>query len=266
MKKIAKIEIGKKKYTIDLNKFYDLSIPIDINKKSPSFYDEKPIIIKYYKDQDNKIWSTKDGAPCNIPIIDLNIHCGTTHSECRSHITKESLTISEVIKDFFIPSILLSVEPQDTINNETYHCNFNNKDSIITERLLKKHLELYKGKSIKAIIIRTLPNIENEVLSKDYNKEHNPFFSNEAILYIKSLGIEHLIVDIPSIDRFDDGGNLGNHQIFWGLTDIPNNNTITELAFISNEIKDGFYILSLNVSNINLDASPCRPIIYPILK
>ena len=34
MKKIAKIEIEKNTYDVDLNNFYDLSIPIDPNKKS----------------------------------------------------------------------------------------------------------------------------------------------------------------------------------------------------------------------------------------
>ena len=37
MKKIAKIITNKTEYEIDLRKFYDLSIAIDPNKKSPSF-------------------------------------------------------------------------------------------------------------------------------------------------------------------------------------------------------------------------------------
>ncbi len=45
-----------------------------------------------------------------------------------------------------------------------------------------------------------------------------------------------------------------------------NNNTITEFALIDNLITDGFYLLSINILNIKLDASPSRPLIYPILK
>ena len=59
MRKIARIDIDNKTYEIDLNEFYDLSIPIDINKKSPAFYDKNPLKINYYKDQTNKIWNTK---------------------------------------------------------------------------------------------------------------------------------------------------------------------------------------------------------------
>ena len=87
-----------------------------------------------------------------------------------------------------------------------------------------------------------------------------------GVLRSKSLEIDHLIVDLPSIDKFDDRGSLGNHKIFWNLEEKPNYNTITELALIKNEIKDGLYLFSLNMLNLNLDASPSRPIIYPILK
>ena len=265
MKKIAKIEIGKSVYKIDLNQSYDLSIPIDPNKKSPSFYDKEPLKIKYYNDS-KKVWEMKKGSTCNIPVINLNIHCGSTHTECRSHITKESLNISEIIKDSFIPTILISVKPTESIGDETYHHNLTNKDLIITKSILKNKLEPYKINNINGLIIRTLPNLENEVIIKNYNLQHNAFFSNEAIHYLKSLKIEHLIVDLPSIDKFDDGGLLGNHQIFWDIKKEPNENTITELAFIKNDIKDGSYLLSLNILNINLDASPSRPMIYPILK
>ena len=266
MKKIAEIRIKDKDYKIDLNKFYDISIPIDINKKSPSFYDENPLKINYYKDHNNKIWSTKRGASCNVAVIDLNIHCGATHSECRSHITKEDLCISKVIDSSFIPCILISVEPANLIGNDSYHYEIDDNDYIITKKILQNNLESFKDSNIEALAIRTLPNISNEILSKNYNSESNPFFSNEAIEYLKSLQIKHLIIDLPSIDKIDDGGLLGNHRIFWDLEKEGNNNTITEFALIDNSITDGFYLLSINILNIKLDASPSRPLIYPILK
>ncbi len=266
MRKIAKIKIKDKKYEIDLNKFYDISISIDIDKKSPSFYDEDPIKINYYKDQNNKIWSTKEGASCNVPIIDLNIHCGSTHSECRSHITKEDLYISEIIDSSFMPCILISVEPTKLIGHDNYHCKTDEKDYIITKEILLDKLESSIDNNIEALIIRTLPNIPDEISSKNYNNEENPFFSNEAINYIRLLGIKHLVIDLPSIDKINDGGLLGNHRIFWDLEKEGNRNTITEFALIDNSINDGFYLLSLSILNINLDTSPSRPLIYPILK
>jgi len=41
-------------------------------------------------------------------------------------------------------------------------------------------------------------------------------------------------------------------------------NTITELCFIANDIPDGFYLLDLQVAPFQLDASPSKPLLYPV--
>ena len=40
--------------------------------------------------------------------------------------------------------------------------------------------------------------------------------------------------------------------------------TITEFIFVDNSIKDGLYILNLQVAPIENDASPSRPVLYKI--
>jgi len=42
------------------------------------------------------------------------------------------------------------------------------------------------------------------------------------------------------------------------------NKTITEMIFVPNKIKDGNYLLQLQVINFSGDAAPSRPIIYPL--
>ena len=101
-------------------------------------------------------------------------------------------------------------------------------------------------------------------MNRNYNLNHHPFFTNDAILYLKDIGIKHIIVDIPSIDRYNDGGKLGNHHLFF-----KNNkaiNTITELVFIPNSCPDGNYFINLGIINFGLDAAPSRPKLFPILK
>ena len=266
MKKIAEITLEEKKYKIDLNKFYDLSIPISMDSKSPSFYDKKPLKIKYYKDRNGKVWNLNEGSSCNVPVIDLNIHCGSTHSECRSHITKENIYISDILDNSFISCLLISLMPQNELGNDSYHYNIDSNDFIIDKLALYNKLNNFKNSNIKALVVRTLPNDIDEIILKNYDNDPNCFFSNEAIKYLVSFGIEHLIVDTPSIDKINDGGTLGNHKIFWDLNKKGNKNTITELAIIKNEINDGQYLLCLNILNLRLDASPSRPLIYPILK
>ena len=93
---------------------------------------------------------------------------------------------------------------------------------------------------------------ENTFWYLKFTKNPPAFFTNDALRYIYASGIQHLVVDIPSLDRMEDNSLLGNHRIFWGENDNPHCNvnsksekTITELAYIPNNVKDGFYFLSI---------------------
>ena len=95
------------------------------------------------------------------------------------------------------------------------------------------------------------------------------FFSIEAMEYIVSLGVQHLLVDTPSVDRLLDEGNLSAHNIFWETKEKEFNlnsmtKTITELIFVSEKIKDGIYLLNLQVPSFVSDAAPSRPILYKL--
>jgi len=85
---------------------------------------------------------------------------------------------------------------------------------------------------------------------------------------ISKLCIEHLVVDLPSIDRMADNGILGNHRIFWGdgqnakgEINPDSIKTITELVFIPNEVQDGFYFLNIQLPHFKCDAAPSRPLL-----
>ena len=85
---------------------------------------------------------------------------------------------------------------------------------------------------------------------------------------IKGIGICHLVVDLPSIDRMEDNGILGNHRIFWGdgedargEINSESMGTITELAFIEDNMPDGFYFLNIQLPHFVCDAAPSRPIL-----
>lgn len=48
-------------------------------------------------------------------------------------------------------------------------------------------------------------------------KELKSYFSQDAMCYINALEVKHLLVDLPSVDRENDGGRLAAHRIFWNL-------------------------------------------------
>jgi kynurenine formamidase len=96
-----------------------------------------------------------------------------------------------------------------------------------------------------------------------------PFFSIEAMEYIVSLGVTHLLVDIPSVDRLFDDGNLTAHNIFWDTklkkyNQSTKSKTITEMIYVPDSISDGSYLLNLQIPAFLSDAAPSRPILYAL--
>jgi hypothetical protein len=76
-----------------------------------------------------------------------------------------------------------------------------------------------------------------------------------------------LLVDLPSVDQERDGGALAFHHAYWNVPNKPNTTrTITEFIFVSEKVKDGNYILELQVGPLKNDASPSRPILYEKMK
>ena len=156
--------------------------------------------------------------------------------------------------------------------NETYPVELNENDKLITKKLLENALQNVDENFLEGLIVRTLPNDESK-LAREYLNEIPPFFSLEAIRFIRENNVRHLLCDLPSIDRIFDEGKLANHRTFWnierGKFETNENsfleNTITELAFIPEKIKDGKYILNLQIAAFASDASPSRPVLFEIL-
>jgi len=237
-----KIENHYKK--INLNNPIDISIPVKKNGIRGWGLDYAKIQPVKNK---NFIGSIYKGGSVNFNNIFFNPHSHGTHTESIAHVTKIKHYINDAMKRFFFYSKLISINPKNNI-------------------IRKKDLELkLKDKKHEALIIRTLPNSSKKKTKKyDLNKEY-PYFEEEAVKFIVSKGIKHLLVDFLSIDKAKDEGKLKNHKLFWGH---PNKkrlySTITELIFVENKIKDGNYILNLQVSSFDNDAAPSRPVIYKI--
>jgi len=114
------------------------------------------------------------------------------------------------------------------------------------------------------LVIRTLPNPKDK-LTRQYSNTNWPYLTKEATIFIRELGIQHLLIDLPSVDKEKDEGRLEAHKAFWNYPENPRHNaTITEMIFVENNIKDGLYLLNLQVISIENDASPSKPVLYQI--
>ncbi|HRI35474.1 MAG TPA: hypothetical protein PLD02_17115 [Saprospiraceae bacterium] len=59
------------------------------------------------------------------------------------------------------------------------------------------------------------------------------------------------------------GGQLLAHKAFWQYPEaVRKHCTITELIYVPNEVRDGFYLLDLQTAAFDLDASPSRPVLF----
>jgi kynurenine formamidase len=87
----------------------------------------------------------------------------------------------------------------------------------------------------------------------------------DAAAWLAARGVQHLLVDMPSIDREEDQGKLLAHHAFWNYpTDPRMEATITEMVFVADSIADGLYLLNLQVASFRNDAAPSRPVLYNI--
>ena len=253
---IADISQNNKTFQIDLSKPIDISLPISDTEKNPiAWYIDKPVIEPVrFGDWVGKV--SEGSSSTNFNNIAFNPHGHGTHTECLGHITRDFFSINQCLKQFFFTAELVSVLPQESV-----------EDFVITKEQIEKALD---GKKPQAIVIRTLPNVENKK-SKKYSNTNWPYLLEEAALFIRECGIEHLLIDLPSVDREHDEGKLLAHKAFWNVKDVARlnsdarlNATITEMVFVEDTIEDGSYILNLQIASFENDASPSKPVLYKI--
>lgn len=228
----------------------DISIPMGgKNADAKAWYVDSPVIEPVRAK--GFTGSVAEGGSVNFRNISFNPHGNGTHTECLGHITKEVYSINEQLTEFFFEAILVSVQPEKTGNG----------DLIITKKQLEKAVS---GRLSKALIIRTLPN-DRSKLTTDYSATNPPYMDIACMDVLNEAGVEHLLLDLPSVDRESDNGVLAMHHAFWQVPENPQyHKTITELIFVPDTAPDGKYILSLQVAPFENDASPSRPVVYPV--
>ena len=242
---------------IDLSNPLDISIPLTNNEQNPiAWYQNTPEIAPVTMgDWIGKVSEGKSST--NFNNIFFNPHAHGTHTECLGHITRDFYSINQCLKQFFFTAELISVEPKAI-----------GEDLVITKEQIEE--TLHCNVSTEAIIIRTLPNSESKK-HLNYSNTNPPYLEEAAAIFIREKGIQHLLIDLPSVDKEHDEGKLLAHKAFWNVKDVNNVNkdarfncTITEMIYVNNAVKDGSYILNLQFASFENDASPSKPVLYSL--
>jgi len=249
-----KIQLEHKgeKYTVDLSKSLDISIPLIPGSDSPNcfwapHFDASPV------KSGDWIGDVNAGGGVNFKNVQINPHGNGTHTECVGHISKEKVTINSVLRNFHYVARVISVFPQK----------IDHGDKVIT---LPQIIELFGEEVPEVVVIRTLPN-GIEKTKRIYSGTNPPYIDYVAIEYMVDRGIKHLLLDLPSVDREKDGGKLLAHKAFWDYpSKIDTEKTISEMIFVDNAIPDGLYLLNLQIASFELDVSPSKPVLYTMNK
>lgn len=242
---LANIEHNGKTYNCDFSKPIDISIPLRNGANNPNAFGIQHPSFEPFR-AGSFVGSVAMGGSVNCENMQLNAHGNGTHTECVGHISTEHITINQTLKHFFALAQLISITPIDGV--------------IQLNQLVDK-----LNPEMEALVIRTLPNAVDKC-TKNYSGNNPAYLSPELCEWLSRYPIKHLLVDLPSIDPEMDEGKLSAHHAYWNYPLQPRMDaTITEMVYIDNDIKDGEYLLNIQIASFESDASPSKPILYHLI-
>jgi kynurenine formamidase len=217
----------------------------------------------------------RSGASCNCGVYTLSPHCHGTHTECVGHLTSDATHVARMTPVPLALAVLVTLQPGPlgAVSPDRPRVSAP-MDPVITRAMLLAAARRWMHDPWTALVVRTLPN--------DPTKSHRvysgpcpaPYFTADAMRWVVERSVTSLVVDLPSLDRAEDGGDLLAHRTYWGLAADAcdarlaqrGRALVTELAYIPEAIRDGLYLLDLQVPAFAADAAPSRPVLYPIVE
>ena len=244
-------------FSFDPSAPLDISLPLAPGPEQVNCFWAEPVQFETIRVGDF-VGSVAEGGSTNYKRVHFTPHGNGTHTECYGHISPDpAATLNRCLRRFLFVARLISVEPRPQPNG----------DQVVMLADAQSALGgILPGSTAlpEAIILRTLPNHKTK-RTRQYSGTNPTYIEPALAQYLAEHHIEHLLLDLPSVDREEDGGQLLAHHAFWQYpAHTRRASTITELIFVPDELKDGLYLLNLQVTSLELDASPSKPILYKL--
>jgi arylformamidase len=248
------LSIGNRTFCADLAAAVDLSIPLRSDAAQLQAFGATGAS-RHALQAGSFVGDVTLGGSCNCMTHTLTPHCNGTHTESVAHLTREPFPVTQLATALYLAE-LISVTPD--------------ADVITADMLKAAHADLSPA---TAVVVRTLPNSLDKQ-TRNYDRLTPAHFEPAALAWLAEQQIDHLLVDLPSVDPMADGGKLLAHRAFWGLPTgsqslheaTRRHATITELIYVPDAAPDGRYVLNLNVAPLASDAAPSRPLLYPLVE
>ena len=290
------LEKDGRRYSFQTEKGMDLSI--SMNPNGPRAWYVEPMRIEPVRTE-QFLGSVAEGGAVNFRDVYFNPHGHGTHTENAGHIVDTDVPVVKSVDSshYFAKLVTVELKRQDAMQDSTKDVSQDamhdstkdvsqdaEQDSakdVSQDAMQDSSKDVSQDASqgdwvvdeeslegfdlkVEALIIRTKPNDHSKV-QRQYSGTNFPYLTLGAMQRIVDAGVQHLLVDLPSVDREEDGGALVAHHLFWNVPSKPNfQKTITELIYVPNEIADGTYLLNLQVSNFANDAAPSRPMLFDL--
>lgn len=230
----------------------DISIPLAFDGTGPAAFGADPATLRplVAPGFSGRVGA---GASCNASVLTVTPHGSGTHTESIAHLLENGPTVPALLLAGWLPAWLASVDAAA---------------GAITPAMLADALAQASAAGCAAFVLRTYPN-DAAKLARRYTAGTPPaWLAEDAAGAVAAAGIEHLVVDLPSLDRLDEA-QLGAHRAFFGLRpDGSRENsrrccTVTEFAYVPDELTDGLYLLEIQVPRWQLEAVPSRVLVVP---
>ena len=265
-------------YVADTSKGHDISRAIRFGDRAQATGDSIPVAARQSLELEGFVGDVLRGGSCNVDRLDLIPHCHGTHTETVAHLLQipQSVLggkgnelvplISDVCPLPLLSAVLITVESQRAMETTDHYLpEFRETDRVVSAAAITEAIGRVDVVEVDALILRS-----NNKLYDFESGPETPFLSIDAMRQVVDLGVDHLLLDLPSVDRLDDGGHLSCHHVFWGLPadasvatkECSLQKTITELVSVDAALADGLYLLDLQVAPLVADAAPSRPVLY----
>ncbi|MGV3539934.1 MAG: cyclase family protein [Rufibacter sp.] len=248
----ATITFRNQHYTFNPLQPLDISLPLAPGTENVNCFWAEPVQIETITVGDF-VGSVVQGGSTNYQRVHLTPHGNGTHTECYGHISPDpAATLDNCLHRFLFVAQVVSVSPRAKENGDLV---------VMAEDVLA---QFDPGNLPEALVLRTLPN-SNEKKTAQYSGTNPTYLEPALAEFLAQNGVEHLLLDLPSVDREEDGGALLAHHAFWQYPkNVRKNATITELIFVPDAVADGLYLLHHQITSLTLDASPSKPVLYAL--
>ncbi len=230
----------------------DLSVPVNPHTGLPRAWYKGPATASPVRTE-SWVGSIAEGGSVNFRDLTFNPHAHGTHTETREHISDEFQPIDALARSehlpFLLPALLLEAQPESA-----------DQDWVVPTSALEKASELLTQKAPRAVVLRCT----TSDVQRDWSNANPPYLADGFADILVRHGVQHLLLDLPSVDREVDNGVLRAHNAFFFSGGNPRvGATISELLCVPQGVSEGLGLLAMQVAPFINDAAPSRPLWFP---